>query len=213
MRNCKYEELIDNYLFDRLNERERQEFEEHYFDCPNCFTKLEERETLISAIKYKGHEIFQDVEVEKVRRVPLLEQISAFLTPKQWALATATAAILLVMSLAVVPNWKKNQPEFFVNDDLVRGGSIKLISPVITVHTIPSQFRWESLGEGLEYKIEIFNHNLMWSATTTNNYIALPDEVKNRMISGEKYSWQVKAFSKEGTLIAVSSRVQFPVTK
>jgi len=213
MRNCKYEELIDNYLFDRLSEEDREEFEKHYFDCPVCFAKMEERETLITAVKYKGHEIFQNIEQEKVQRVPLLEQITAYLTPKQWALATATAAVLLVVALAVVPNLKTTQPEFFVNDDLVRGGSIKLISPVITVNAFPSQFRWESLGEDVEYKIEIFNHNLMWSATTTDNYIDLPEEVKSRMVSGEKYSWQVKAFSKEGNLIAVSSRVQFPVNK
>jgi hypothetical protein len=213
MRNCKYEEYIDNYLFNRLSEEEREAFEKHYFDCPVCFAKLEERETLISAIKYKGHEIFQDVEQEEAQRVPLLEQITAFLTPKQWALATATAAVLLVVALAVVPNLTTNQPEFFINDDLVRGGSIKLISPVITVDAFPSEFRWESLGEDVEYKIEIFNHNLMWSATTTDNHIDLPEEVKNQMDIGEKYSWQVKAFSKEGTLIAVSSRVQFPVNK
>jgi len=213
MRNCKHEKLIDNYLFNRLSEEERQEFEEHYFDCPVCFAKMEERETLISAVKYKGHEIFQDVEREEVQKMPLLEQITALLTPKQWALATATTAILLVVSLAVVPNLKTTQPEFFINDDLVRGGSIKLISPVISVDAIPAQFRWESLGEDVEYKIEIFNHHLMWNATTTNNYIALPDEVKNRMVSGENYSWQVKAFSKEGALIAVSSRVQFPVNQ
>ena len=67
MRKCKYDELIDNYLFNRLSEEERQEFEEHYFDCPVCFVKLEEPETLISAVKYKGHEIFQDVEQDKER--------------------------------------------------------------------------------------------------------------------------------------------------
>jgi hypothetical protein len=211
MRNCKHEGLIDNYLFNRLSEEEREAFEKHYFDCPVCFAQMEERETLISAVKYKGHEIFQDVEQEEAQRVPLLEQITAFLTPKQWALATATAALLLIVALAVVPNLTTNQPEFFINDDLVRGGSIKLISPVITVHTIPSQFRWESLGKDVEYKIEIFNGSLLWSKTTTDNYIALPDEVKNKMVRGEKYSWQVKAFSKEGALIAVSSRVQFPV--
>jgi len=213
MRNCKYEKLIDSYLFNRLSEGEREEFEKHYFDCPVCFAQMEEREALISAVKYKGHEIFQDIEQEELPRAPLLEQITAFLTPKQWALATATAAILLVVALAVVPNLTTSHPEFFVNDDLVRGGSIKLISPVITVDTFPSEFRWESLGEDVEYKIEIFNHNLMWSATTTNNHIDLPEDIKNRMDPGEKYSWQVKAFSKEGTLIAVSSRVQFPVNK
>ena len=213
MRNCKYEEHIDNYLFNRLSEEEREAFEKHYFDCPVCFALMEERETLISAVKYKGHEIFQDLEQEEAQRVPLLEQITAFLTPKQWALATATAALLLVVALAVVPNLTTNQPEFFVNDDLVRGGSIKLISPVIRVDAFPSEFRWESLGEEVEYKIEIYNHNLMWSATTTDNHIDLPEEVKDRMISGENYSWQVKAFSKEGAMIAVSSRVQFPVSK
>jgi hypothetical protein len=31
------------------------------------------------------------------------------------------------------------------------------------------------------------------------------------MIPGEKYSWQVKAFAPDGTLIAVSSRVQFKI--
>jgi len=95
----------------------------------------------------------------------------------------------------------------------VRGGSIRLISPVIAVDAIPSQFRWESLGEDVEYKIEIYNHELLWGATTSNNFIALPQEVRERMVTGEKYSWQVKAFSAEGSLIAVSSKVQFPVAK
>ena len=31
------------------------------------------------------------------------------------------------------------------------------------------------------------------------------------MTAGKKYSWQVKAFSPQGTLIAVSSRVQFTI--
>ena len=213
MKNCKYENLIDGYLLNRLQDEERQEFEEHYFNCPACFARMEERDTLISAIKYKGHEIFRDLETQEAERVPLLEKLTAFLTPKQWALATATAVLLVVVAVGVIPNLKTAQPEFFINDELVRGGSIKLISPVISVESVPSQFRWESLGENVEYKIEVFNHELMWSATTADNYISLPEEVKSRMIAGEKYSWQVKAFSKEGALIAVSSRVQFPVEK
>ncbi|MGB3862076.1 MAG: hypothetical protein WA915_08315, partial [Candidatus Aminicenantaceae bacterium] len=192
----------------------KQEFEAHYFSCRVCFEKMAERDEILTAIKYKGHAIFQDLETEKeVEHVPMLDQIWAFFTPKQWVLATATAAVLLVVALGVIPNLKTTSPQFFINDDLVRGGSIKLISPVIAVNAIPSQFRWEGLGEDVEYKIEIYNHELLWSATTSNSYIALPPEVKERMVTGEKYSWQVKAFSTEGTLIAVSSKVQFPVTK
>ncbi|MBN1223605.1 MAG: zf-HC2 domain-containing protein [Candidatus Aminicenantes bacterium] len=210
MKKCKYENLIDAYLLNRLSDEERQEFEAHYFDCPACFARMGERDSLIAAIKYKGHEIFKEFETQERQSVPFLEKLTAFLTPKQWAMATATAAVFLIIALGVIPNLKTSQPEFFINDDLVRGSSIKLISPVIAMDSVPSQFQWESLGEDVEYKIEIFNHVLMWSATTMNNYISLPEEVKDRMVAGEKYSWQVKAFSKEGSLIAVSSRVQFP---
>ncbi|MGD8538885.1 MAG: zf-HC2 domain-containing protein [Candidatus Aminicenantes bacterium] len=214
MRKCKHEDLIDDYLLDKLTEEKKQQFEAHYFNCRVCFEKMAERDELLTAIKYKGHTIFQDLETEtQVDRVPLLEQVWAFLTPKQWVLATVTAALILVVVLNVLPILRTTSPQFFINDDLVRGGSIKLISPVIAVNAIPSQFRWESLGEDVEYKIEIYNHELLWSATTSDHYIALPPEVKERMVAGEKYAWQVKAFSTEGTLIAVSSKVQFPVTK
>lgn len=214
MRKCKHEDLIDDYLLNKLSEEKKQEFEAHYFSCRVCFEKMAERDEILTAIKYKGHAIFQDLETEsEVEHVPMLEQVWAFFTPKQWFLATATTAVLLVVALGVIPNLTTTSPQFFINDDLVRGGSIKLISPVIAVDAIPSQFRWESLGEDVEYKIEIYNHELLWGATTTNNFIALPQEVRERMVTGEKYSWQVKAFSTEGSLIAVSSKVQFPVTK
>ncbi len=214
MRKCKHEDLIDDYLLNKLSEEKKQEFEAHYFNCRVCFEKMAERDEMLTAIKYKGHTIFQDLETEtELERVPVLEQIWAFFTPKQWALTVATAAVLVVVTLGVIPNLTTTSPQFFINDDLVRGSSIRLISPVIAVDTIPSQFRWESLGEDVEYKIELYNHELLWSATTSNHYITLPQEVKERMVTGEKYSWQVKAFSAEGTLIAVSSKVQFPVTK
>lgn len=214
MRKCKHEDLIDDYLLNKLSEEKKQEFEAHYFNCQVCFEKMAERDEMLTAIKYKGHTIFQDLETgTEAERVPMLEQIWAFFTPQQWALAVATTAVLVVVALGVIPNLTTTSPQFFINDDLVRGGSIKLISPVIAVDAIPSQFRWESLGEDVEYKIEIYNHELLWSATTSNPYITLPQEVKERMVTGEKYSWQVKAFSAEGTLIAISSKVQFPVTK
>lgn len=216
MRKCKHEDLIDDYLLNRLSQEQKEKFEAHYFNCPVCFEKMAERDEILTAIKYKGHTIFQNLESEKEKgteRLPVLEQIWTFFTPKQLALAVATAAVLIVVVLNIAPNLKTTSPQFFINDDLVRGGSIKLISPVITVDAIPSQFRWESLGEDVEYKIEIYNHELLWSATTSNSYISLPPEIKERMVTGEKYSWQVKAFSAEGTLIAVSSKVQFPVTR
>ncbi|TEU08210.1 MAG: hypothetical protein E3I52_02220, partial [Candidatus Aminicenantes bacterium] len=37
MKTCKCKHLIDDYLFDRLDDEKKKKFEEHYFNCPYCF--------------------------------------------------------------------------------------------------------------------------------------------------------------------------------
>jgi hypothetical protein len=64
----------------------------------------------------------------------------------------------------------------------------------------------------VEYKIFVYNSTLLWTETTKENRVAIPEEVKKLMTAGQKYSWQVKAFSPKGALIAVSSRVRFQIT-
>jgi len=146
MKKCKLENLIDEYLFDRLDETQKESFEEHYFSCHQCFEKLEEKNEMIAVIKTKGDEIFQDVYAPTKIRRSWLDSVLAFLTPRQ----------------------------------------------------------------NTEYKLFIFHQEeLLWSTTTEENFVTLSENIKSLMAPGKKYSWQVKAFSPEGTLIAVSSRVQF----
>lgn len=213
MKKCEYEDLIDDYLLNKLNKEKKEQFERHYFNCPSCFQKMIERDEIISVIKNRGNTIFQEMEApEKSRRIPLKEKVFAFLPPKQWAAVGAAAALILVVVLLVVPQFQTSAPEFFVNEDLVRSKSITLISPVIDIKSVPPHFRWKSLGEDVHYKIYIYNSELLWSTETEENSIVLPEKVKEKMTAGEQYSWQVKAFSSEGTLIAVSSKVRFKIS-
>jgi len=211
MRKCKNENLIDDYLVNRLAEEERDGFEKHYFDCPQCFSKLEERNELITVVKAKGDTIFKDLREKQRKNSPIFERLFSYLTPKQWAVAALSACALLVIVIGIVPNLQSPSPHFMIDNQVVRGGSLSLISPVIDIQSIPSEFKWDNLGEGIEYKISIYNGELLWSETTENNSISLPEDVKKHMKAGEKYSWEVKAFSKEGSLVAVSSRVQFMI--
>ncbi len=211
MKKCNYDDLIDDYLFDRLDETQKQEFETHYFECSYCFEMMRDRDEMINVIKARGSEIFQDVYApEKVTR-SWLESAYAFLTPRQWALAAVSAALILVVAVGIIPQLKTKSPEFFINEDLVRGSSITLISPVIdNLVQVPSEFRWQPLGEKTEYRIFIYHEeDVIWSTNTKENFVNLTEEVKALLTPGHKYSWQVKAFSPEGVLIAVSSRVQF----
>lgn len=213
MRNCKFEEIIDKYLFNRLAEDEKNTFEEHYFNCPSCFEKMVERDELVAAIKYKGQEIFKDEYVSEAAKGETFgEKITAFLTPKVWATAAISAILIAVIAFGVLPMLQPTSPQFYINDDAVRGGQITLISPIWETETVPSKFEWKKMGEDVDYKIYIYdNGDVEWSGTTKENFIDLPEKIKNTLASGEKYSWQVKAFSTEGTLISVSSRVQFKI--
>ena len=213
MSKCQFEDLIDGYLLNKLSERDKEAFEEHYFNCHSCFQKLQDRDIIIRTIKHNPALLTQE---QAETRSPILEnlkrEVASLFTVKQLALAGVTAALLLLVVLAIIPRQQAPAPNFFLSDEeTVRGSSITLISPVIDMNQIPTSFEWKKLGENIEYQISIFNHELLWKATTRENRITLPDEVKARMIPGEKYSWQVKAFGPDGTLIAVSSKVQFKI--
>ncbi len=215
MKECNFENFIDDYLLNRMTEEKKEMFENHYFNCFNCFEKTEERNSLISVIKSKGNRIFHDQrEIDGIRaqtRSPLFERLFTFLTPKQWTMAAVSACALLIVFIGVVPNIKSPTSPFVLDSQSVRGGSLVLIFPVKNTQTIPSEFRWDKLGEGVEYKIYIYKDNLLWSASTTDTSISLPKNVKDLMKAGENYSWEVKAFSQEGSLIAASSKVQFQI--
>lgn len=213
MRNCKFDEMIDEYLLNRLTEDEKSTFEEHYFNCPSCFEKMVERDELVAAIKYKGQEIFKDEYVaEAAKGETWWEKVASFLTPRQWTTAAVSAALIAVIVFGVLPMLKPTSPQFFINDDAVRGGKITLISPVWESETVPSKFEWKKMGEDVEYKIYIYdNGNVLWDENTKENSINLPENIKKTLASGEKYSWQVKAYSPEGSLISVSSRVEFKI--
>ncbi len=213
MRNCKFEEIIDKYLFSRLTEDEKNTFEEHYFNCPSCFEKMVERDELVAAIKYKGQEIFKDEYVaEAAKGETWWEKVTSFLTPRQWTTVAVSAALIAVITFGVLPMLKPTSPQFYINDEAVRGSKITLISPVWESETVPSKFEWKKMGEDVDYKIYIYdNGNVVWDDTTKENFILLPEKIKKTFLSGEKYSWQVKAFSPEGSLISVSSRVQFKI--
>jgi hypothetical protein len=198
MKMCKCEYLIDDYLFNRLDDEKKME-----------------RDELISLIKQKGDGIFQDeYVVEEGKGATWFEKIVSFFTPKQWALIPVYTALLLIVVFIFIPYFKPAPPQFFISEDRVRGESITLISPVIDIKTVPSKFEWKDSGEDVEYKIYIYDDGeKLWTTTTKDNFIVLPEKVRKRMTLGEKYSWEVKAFSPKGTLIALSSKVHFKITK
>jgi hypothetical protein len=213
MKKCFYADQIDDFLLDRLEGGAKEQFEEHYFNCPGCFRQMEERQTVISAIKSRGAWIFKPESGLAQRHwVPAWKRALASFAPRQWATVGVAAAVLLFVVIGILPRFRSGTPEFVLSDtEVVRGESLTLMSPIIDVRSVPTYFEWKSLGQDVEYKISLYNGDLLWSDTTRQSRITVPEDIRQRMLPGQRFSWQVKAFSARGTLIAVSSKVQFQI--
>jgi len=82
MKKCQFEDHIDSYLLNKLGQEDRDIFEEHYFNCPTCFPKMQERDEIISAIKARGVWIFkEEPRPAKKALVPAFEKVTPFLPP------------------------------------------------------------------------------------------------------------------------------------
>lgn len=210
MKKCAYEDQVDDYLLDRLEEARRVEFEEHYFNCPSCFEKIQAKENMLTVIREQGHRIFTDPSDLKPEKAGLIGAFLSFSSPRRWAVAAISTALIIVAVILVGTGLRTPTPKFVINDDVLRGADLILVSPLDAIEKHPIEFKWESFGEDVEYRIYIYDSDLLWSGTTKEISITLPDDVEGKMTGG-KYSWQVKAFSAQGTLIATSKRTQFEI--
>lgn len=213
MKNCFADEDIDAYLLRRMSEEEIRSFEEHYFNCPRCFQEVAARDELIRVIKSRGPEIFNEPSPAFVPKPSRTHQVLGFFTPRQWAFVSLTVIALLVIIFAGIPRSRPAPPHFVLDgEDILRGESLTLISPVIDIRGTPASFEWRSFEGAAEYKVSLYEGTTsIWTAVTKDDRMVIPEDVKAKLAPGHRYSWQVKAFSREGGLISVSSRVHFKI--
>src|SRR4030042_1404518 len=159
MTKCLYTNQIDDYLLNKLEGGAREQFEEHYFNCPSCFRQMEERDSLISTIKSRGAWLFKDEAAAEQRDwVPAWKRALSSFTPRQWATGGVSAAALLLVVFGGLPQFRGESPQFVLSEtEVVRGESLTLMSPIIDVKSVPSFFEWKSLGQEVEYKISLYN--------------------------------------------------------
>jgi hypothetical protein len=211
MTKCRYEDLIDRYLLDKLKPEEQADFEEHYFICRSCFAKLTERDEIVRILRKEG--VLQAPETASAGSVsPHADRPFAFFTPRRWAAVGVSVAAVAAAAWFLIPRAGTPPPPLVLSgDETVRGASLTALAPSGDVAGIPALLEWKAAGENIEYKITLAGKVPLMAASTMETYLTLPESVRARMKAGEKYFWQVQAFKADGTLIAVSGRVRFRV--
>ena len=212
MKRCEAEEKIDLYLKGKLSDSEIAGFEDHYFNCPACFQKMKERAEIMAVIQRRGAYIFSSAGERRLEpRVSLWGRAAAWLTPRQWVAAAVSAALLLVVVLGVVPRLTRHAPEFaLTEEETIRGESLVVLSPFGETKAVPAAFEWKGVAGASEYQLTLTSGvEVVWRTSSREARVALPLDVKTALKAGVRYSWQVKAYSAQGTLLASSSKVAF----
>ena len=198
---------------EKLSDSEIAEFEEHYFNCPSFFAKIRERNEIMEVMKQKGAFLIAPESGRQTEpRIALGRKVAAFLTPRQWAAVAVAGALLIFVFWGIMPRLKDRAPEFvFTGDETVRGESLVLLAPQGNVKSAPFYFEWKAL-DAAEYQVTLFGLGMHWTRTTSETRIVLPDDVRSKLESGRSYSWQVKAYSPQGILLAASAKASFTVS-
>ena len=98
------EKLVDDYIEGKLSSKDKEAFEQHYFECSKCFESLKFREAIAKVVQEHGEELFAEyIEKEKAAPVSSLANVFRKLFPRptswriRWAYVGASIAIVLIL--------------------------------------------------------------------------------------------------------------------
>jgi hypothetical protein len=212
---CKDEDigkLIGSYELGILTEDEKQQFEDHLLDCDHCFQSLYSAAPLVSLIREKKLAPEEDMELTKEEEEESLPEPPrrnrfAHLFQRPWVYATVgLSAVLIIVLIAILFQGPTGEVERLRGFDDV---SILVISPVGEVSEL-NELKWKPITGIESYEVSIYTETgeVVWTETVQGSIAILPESVRERMIPGGSYSWQVKAQTDSGEQLK-SQSVQF----
>lgn len=214
---CKDEnigKLIGSYELGLLTENEKMQFEEHLIDCEHCFQSLYRTAPLASLIREKRLAPREKIELaveeeEESLPEPPNKNRGLHLFRRPWVYATVgLSAILIIVLVAILFQGPGKQTEQLRGFDDV---SILVISPVGEVTEL-SELKWKAIAGIGSYDVSIKAETgeVVWTDTVQGSVAILPESVREALIPGGSYTWQVEAETDRGEHLK-SQLVQFRI--
>jgi anti-sigma factor RsiW len=199
MSRCPFEDRIDAYLRNKLPADEAERFEEHYFNCPDCFRETAERSAFLEALRGVGEAPF--------RARPRPDR------SWRWVFAAAAAAGVLAAGILFFPRPRpKPSPIEFSGDETVRGASLAVVGPAGALAAAPERLEWSPVPSAAEYNVALAEGaETLWTAETAETAALIPADVRVRLRSGATYVWRVRAYAAEGRMLAASDPTSFTI--
>jgi hypothetical protein len=165
--------LIASYLDRQMSDVERDRFEAHLAECPECRQALIEAEALL-------------------KRARPAWRVNKFVA------LIAAVLVLVAVDLRVQRNKDLSAPTITRDAATIDRGLIAY-GPMGDVTRSELRFVWGPLAGAISYKVLLVDANSrpVWSTTASDTSIALPATVTLR--AGENYFWAVDGLASDGT--------------
>lgn len=122
------EELISRYLLSTLTEEESLEFEEHYFQCKECYQELKDSEKVVDYIKLEGDKLLDKKSVNNnFSAESLLSKLLPGLSsPVRWGIAFGSISAVFIIFYLIFksPELNDSTQPIFVEDKIMVQDSI-----------------------------------------------------------------------------------------
>jgi hypothetical protein len=165
--------LIASYLDRRMSDVERDRFETHLAECPECRQALIEAEALL-------------------KRARPAWRVNKFVA------LIAAVLVLVAVDLKVQRNNDLSAPTITRDAGTIDRGMIAY-GPMGEVTRRDLRFVWKPVAGAISYKILLVDANSrrVWSTAASDTSIALPSTVTLRV--GENYFWASDGLASDGT--------------
>ncbi len=91
------EDLISEYILQELTDEECTRFEEHYFQCEECYKELRSAEDSLVLIKSKGKQLKENPAITNTVNSIFEKLFPSFSEPVRWGIAISSAALVLAL--------------------------------------------------------------------------------------------------------------------
>jgi len=229
-KDCPSIEDLGLYLEQKGDQAWHGSLKSHLSACPHCRTELKLLQEFQSGdVSAQEAEAVQAVTAQLARgsakifatapeaaplRRPWWKEVftASWLSPASVALA----GILLIAGVGLEMR-KAGAPTLHTGNnsesEALRSSALTVISPVGDLSQTPADVQWQPVAGAAKYQVRLLevDRSPLWQAETTETRIALPAQVRARLVPGKTVLCEVIAIEAAGAKIADSEIVRFRV--
>jgi putative zinc finger protein len=131
----------------------------------------------------------------------------------------AGAGVLIALVAVRMAQRPTREPD--LRADAGRGGvvlrsqEIAIVNPRGDMQAAPAELRWQPVAGAVSYSVQIteVDHTVVWSGESKETNLAIPAEVRSRMVAQKPFLWQVTALNARGDKMAESQQERFRVVE